>query len=88
MLTADVNYVGRSRMTFDPRYSPEMGGYVTGRLGGQLRGDDWLLGVAVTNPANTSGDTFAYGNPFYFGQVRQVTPLRPRTWTVELAKAF
>ncbi len=88
VLTSDVNYVGRSRMTFDPRYSPEMGGYVTGRLSGQLRGDDWSLGLAVTNPANTSGDTFAYGNPFYFGQVRQVTPLRPRTWTVELAKAF
>ncbi|WP_332873016.1 TonB-dependent receptor [Caulobacter hibisci] len=88
VLTADVGYVGRSRMTFDPRYSPEMGGYVTGRLGGQLRGDDWLLGLAVTNPANTSGDTFAYGNPFYFGQVRQVTPLRPRTWSVELSRAF
>lgn len=88
ILTADASYVGRSRMTFDPRYSPEMGGYLTGRLGGQLRGDDWWLGLAVTNPGNTSGDTFAYGNPFYFGQVRQVTPLRPRTWTVELAKAF
>jgi len=31
------------------------------------------------NPTNARGDTFSYGNPFSFGQVRQATPQRPRT---------
>jgi iron complex outermembrane receptor protein len=46
------------------------------------------LDLAVTNPANASSDTFAYGNPFSFGQVRQVTPLRPRTWSLLVSRAF
>ena len=42
----------------------------------------------MTNPADASGNTFAYGNPFTFGQVRQATPQRPRTVGVRLAAAF
>ncbi len=48
----------------------------------------WTAGVFVTNPTDASGNTFAYGNPFTFGQVRQVTPQRPRTVGVRLAAAF
>jgi iron complex outermembrane recepter protein len=48
----------------------------------------WTVGVFVTNPANASGNTFAYGNPFTFGQVRQVTPQRPRTVGLRLAAGF
>ena len=87
-LTADVNYVGRSRLTFDPMLSPTMGGVVMAKLAASVAGDHWTLGVFVTNPANASGDTFAYGNPFSFGQVRQVTPQRPRTIGVRLAAAL
>jgi hypothetical protein len=83
-----MGYVGRSRLTFDSRYSPTMGGYVTGRLSARLETSRWTVTLAVTNPADESSDTFAYGNPFSFGQVRQVTPLRPRTWTVDILRTF
>ena len=88
VLTAELEYVGRSRLTFDRRLSPSMGGYVTGRLSAEVATPSWNLAFAVTNPANASSDTFAYGNPFSFGQVRQVTPLRPRTWSLDISRAF
>jgi outer membrane receptor protein involved in Fe transport len=88
VLTSELEYVGRSRLTFDRRLSPSMGGYVTGRLSAELAVRDWSWILAVTNPANASSDTFAYGNPFSFGQVRQVTPLRPRTWSLAVSRAF
>ncbi|KRA60071.1 TonB-dependent receptor [Caulobacter sp. Root655] len=88
VLTAELKYVGRSRLTFDRRFSPSMGDYVTGRLSAEVATPTWNLTFAVTNPANASSDTFAYGNPFSFGQVRQVTPLRPRTWSLDVSRAF
>lgn len=88
MLTAETGYVGQSRLTFDPRYSPSMGGYYTGMLSAQLLTDRWRAALFVSNPWNSSSDTFAYGNPFSFGQVRQVTPQRPRTWSLRLTADF
>ena len=88
VLTAELEYVGQSRLTFDRRLSPSMGGYVTGRMSAEVSTSRWNLAFAVTNPANASSDTFAYGNPFSFGQVRQVTPLRPRTWSLDVSHAF
>ena len=88
LLTGEGGYVGRSRLTFDPALSPVMGGYFTGRVSIQLKGRDWRIAAFVSNPNNTEGDTFAYGNPFSFGQVRQVTPQRPRTLSILLSKSF
>ena len=88
LLGAEMGYVGRSRLTFDPALSQPMGGYVTAKLSAQLVTPKWRLAAYVTNPANTAGDTFAYGNPFSFGQVRQVTPQRPRGLTLLLTRAF
>ncbi len=88
VLTGELEYVGQSRLTFDRRFSPSMGGYVTGRLSAELAMSRWSWTLAVTNPANASSDTFAYGNPFSFGQVRQVTPLRPRTWSLIASRDF
>ncbi|ATC33204.1 TonB-dependent receptor [Caulobacter vibrioides] len=88
MLTAETGYVGKSQLTFDPRYSPSMGGYYTGRLSAQVLTGGWRAALFVSNPWNSSSDTFAYGNPFSFGQVRQVTPQRPRTWSLSLTADF
>nr|WP_249778280.1 TonB-dependent receptor [Phenylobacterium glaciei] len=88
ILTAESGYVGRSRLTFDPALSPEMGGYIASKLSVQLKGPDWRVAAFVSNPNNTQGDTFAYGNPFSFGQVRQVTPQRPRTLSLLLSRTF
>jgi hypothetical protein len=65
-----------------------MGSYVIGKIWAQYRTPHWALAAFVSNPTNSEGDTFAYGNPFSFGQVRQVTPQRPRTVMVELSKSF
>jgi iron complex outermembrane receptor protein len=88
LFTGEAGYVGRSRLTFDPTLSPLMGGYVTGKLSAQLRARTWRLAAFVSNPTNAEGDTFAYGNPFSFGQVRQVTPQRPRTLSLVLSATF
>jgi iron complex outermembrane receptor protein len=88
MLTGEVSYIGRSRLTFDPTQSPSMGGYVDGKLSAQLKSANWRAALVLTNPANIAGDTFSFGNPFSFGQVRQVTPLRPRTLTLVLSGFF
>ncbi len=81
-------YVGRSHLTFEPGVGSEMGRIVTARLSAQYTTPRWSLAAFVTNPLNTQGDTFAYGNPFSFGQVRQVTPQRPRMAIVELTARF
>jgi hypothetical protein len=44
--------------------------------------------VFVSNPLDDRSDTFAYGNPFTFGQVQQSTPQRPRTIGLRLGAAF
>jgi iron complex outermembrane receptor protein len=88
LLTAETGYVGRSRLTFDPALSPVMGGYFTGKLSAQIKTPRWRLAAFVENPTNSQGDTFAYGNPFTFGQVRQVTPQRPRTLSLAATAAF
>jgi len=87
-LTAEFSYIGKSRLTFDPTQSPSMGGYVDGKLSASLRSDSWRITALLSNPANVSGDTFSFGNPFSFGQVRQVTPLRPRTFSLSLSAGF
>lgn len=84
-LTGETNYVGRSQVGFDPKLSPQMGGYWRTRFSAGLSGRGWAAQLFVTNPSNALDDTFAYGNPFSFGQVRQVTPQRPRTIGLELS---
>ena len=83
-----VAYVGKSHLTFEPGMSSEMGGIINARLSAQYSTPRWTLAVFVTNPTNAEGDTFSYGNPFSFGQVRQVTPQRPRTALLELSATF
>lgn len=87
-VTASTSYVGSARLTFDPALSARTDAVLDTNLTGDLVSRHWSLGLFVANPVNTSGNTFAYGNPFTFGQVRQVTPQRPRTVGVRLAAAF
>lgn len=88
LLGGKLAYVGRSRLTFQTALSQTMGGYVTSRLSAGVASGSWRLLAVLDNPANSQGDTFAFGNPFSFGQVRQVTPLRPRTLSLVLSANF
>jgi outer membrane receptor protein involved in Fe transport len=88
LLDGEVRYTGRSRLTFQSNLSPVMGGYFTALLAAGVQTAHWRLQAILDNPANTEGDTFAFGNPFSFGQIRQVTPLRPRTIRLALSANF
>jgi iron complex outermembrane recepter protein len=88
LLSAEDDYVGKSHVTFNPAFSPVMGGYHLDRVTGQLTGGRWRLVLDVINPTNEGGDTFSYGNPFDFRQIRQSTPQRPRTYRLSAGYAF
>ena len=87
-LMARASYVGPVRLTFDPAFSRRTDPVIESELLAELARGRLSGGVFVSNPTNASGNTFAYGNPFTFGQVRQVTPQRPRTVGVRLAASF
>ena len=89
-LVGEANYVGPAGLSFDSGLAPRMGHYLRARLSAEVASDLWRLTAFVTNPFDSASDTFAYGNPFSFsiGQVRQVTPQRPRTVGARLAVAF
>ncbi|WP_293450488.1 TonB-dependent receptor [Phenylobacterium sp.] len=87
-LIGEGSYVGRSVLSFDSTASPPMGHYLRARLSAELSNQTWRLAAYVSNPLDDSSDTFAYGNPFSFGSVRQLTPQRPRTVGVRLSAAF
>jgi outer membrane receptor protein involved in Fe transport len=87
-LDARYAYVGKSRLTTGPEASSKMGGYGVGRLAVSLDMDRWRFNLALDNPFDARGDTFAYGNPFTFRQTPQTTPLRPRTASATVSAAF
>ncbi|HSV02321.1 MAG TPA: TonB-dependent receptor [Phenylobacterium sp.] len=87
-LTAEASYEGRSTLSFDAAQAPAMSQYGKAKLTAQLAGPNWTAMLFVTNPGNDAGNTFAYGNPFTFGQVRQSTPQRPRTVGLRLAANY
>ena len=49
-----------------------------------LKGD-WRLALYIKNLLDERSNIFAYGNPFSYGLVSQVTPLRPRTVGIDLS---
>ena len=87
-LDGRLAYVGTSTLTFDAATSPDMGDYIDGRLAGGLVTDRWTLTLAITNPANSRGDTFAYGNPFTLRLTPQATPQRPATAAITFRTTF
>ncbi|MGZ3398796.1 MAG: TonB-dependent receptor domain-containing protein [Caulobacteraceae bacterium] len=88
LVAADARYVGRSQLTFNPFIQAPMGGYVLGRLSAQVSYGRWRLAAFMSNPTNETGNTFSYGNPFNFQQVREVTPQRPRSLRLLLSAEF
>jgi iron complex outermembrane receptor protein len=87
-LVGEASYVGDAGLSFDATLPPRVGHYFRARLSAEIANDTWRLSAFVSNPFNSDSDTFAYGNPFSFGKVRQVTPQRPRTIGARLAAAF
>jgi outer membrane receptor protein involved in Fe transport len=87
-LVGQASYVGPAPLTFDPAQSARTDPVWDASLNADLVARHWSAGLFVSNPANSSGNTFAYGNPFSFGLVRQVTPQRPRTIGIRLTATY
>ncbi len=87
-LTGETSYVGRATLSFDTSKERRMGHYLRTEATAEIEAGPWRAMAYVTNLLDDQGDTFAYGNPFSFGQVRQFTPQRPRTIGLRLAAAF
>lgn len=83
--SANVAYVGSSRLTFDAERRHDMGDYVTGRVAAGLDMRRWRITAFVDNPLNTSANTFAFGDPFRLPEALATTPLRPRTGGLTLS---
>ena len=88
LISAEDDYVGRSHVTFSATPSPVMGGYQLDQINAQLIGGRWRVMLDVINPTNEGGNTFSYGNPFDFRQIKEATPQRPRTYRLLLGYAF
>ncbi len=79
-LSAWTDYLGHSRLTYDATTaSTTSSTIVDTALSAQLIFNRYRVALNVRNPGDDLANTFAYGNPFSFGQVRQITPQRPRT---------
>ncbi|THD80580.1 MAG: TonB-dependent receptor [Phenylobacterium sp.] len=87
-VVGETSYVGRSALSFDASNASTQGEYARTKLSAEIASRTWSATLFVTNPTNATGDTFAYGNPFTFGQVRQSTPQRPRTFGLRLAANY
>jgi len=87
-LIGETSYVGSSAISFDASQRTSMGQYSETRLSAQIARGPWTAALFIDNPRNTHSDTFAYGNPFTFGQVRQSTPQRPRTYGLRVAANY
>jgi iron complex outermembrane recepter protein len=87
-LVAEASYVGRTSLSFDAALTPRTDPYLRFALAAELAFQAWRVSAYVNNPLNNKADTFAYGNPFSFGQVRQVTPQRPRSMGLRVGRNF
>jgi outer membrane receptor protein involved in Fe transport len=89
-LVARGAYVGSTRLAFDPSLSARTDPVWDIGLTADVVQRHWSAGLYVINPGDSSGNTFAYGNPFSFsfGGVRQVTPQRPRTVGIRLTANY
>lgn len=84
----DYAYVGSSRLFFDRDVSPKMGDYHRANVRVGLEWEDWQARLFANNVFNDRGNTFAFGNSFSLNALSQFTPLRPRTFGLEVVRSF
>lgn len=87
-LSAQVNYIGRARLTFDQNLDREMGNYATASMAAFFTRRALTIGARMDNLFDVKGDSFAFGNPFSIMNAPQYTPLKPRTFTLSIARAW
>jgi outer membrane receptor protein involved in Fe transport len=88
LLSAQANYIGRARLTFDPSLDREMGNYTSVSLAALATRNRLTIGARIENLFDIQGDSFAFGNPFSIMSGSQYTPLRPRTVTLSVSRSW
>jgi iron complex outermembrane receptor protein len=79
-----LNYLGPSRLSFDPLLDRPMGNLLEGGIEGNVKLRNFTLSVAANNLLGRSGDSFAFGNALRFSTSRQYTPQQPPTLSISL----
>lgn len=79
-----LNYLGPSRLSFDPLLDRPMGKLLDGGLEGNWKLDNFTLSVTANNILGRSSDSFAFGNALRFSTSRQYTPQQPPTLSISL----
>lgn len=87
-VSARANYVGRSRLSFDPEIDRAIGPYALAALDATFLRGPITLSLGIDNLFDATGDTFGFGNPFTIRLGRQYVPLRPRSVSLSLERRF
>jgi iron complex outermembrane recepter protein len=88
-LSAQANYIGHSRLTFDDDLDREMGNYTVAAASALFTRGPVTLTARIDNLFDVTGDnSFAFGNPFSIRTGDQYTPLRPRTLTLSVSRSW
>ena len=83
-----LNYIGPSRLSFDPVLDRKMGNFLTGEAAAHVDFGRWTLALAIANLFGGGGDTFALGNRLRIRSGNQYTPQRPTTANISLGFGF
>ncbi|TZG29561.1 TonB-dependent receptor domain-containing protein [Sphingomonas montanisoli] len=81
-------YVGRSYVGFGPMLNIMQGNYATFGAGAGWQRGKLSVMLDIDNIANSHANRFSLGNPFGVGNRNQMTPLRPRTAKLTVARDF
>ncbi len=87
-LSAQANYFGHARLTFDEYLDRTMGNYAILTGGAVVSRGRLTVGMRLDNALNIRGDSFAFGNPFSIMDAQQFTPIQPRTLTFSVARSW
>lgn len=86
--TAQANYIGNARLSFDSDLDRKMGDYTLVAMHAELSRGRWTIGSRLDNLFDVKGDSFSFGNPFSIRDERQFTPVRPRIFTLSIARGW
>jgi len=83
-----MRYVGATHLSFDPILDRRTGNHAIVDASITATRGNWSLAIVGDNLANSSADTFAFGNPYRVRAVSQRTPTKPSTVGITLSRRF
>lgn len=81
-------YVGATHLSLDPGLDRRIAGRAVVDASLSLSKGPWTASLFGRNLANSTADSFAFGNPYRVMSAPQQTPLQPRTIGLSLGRRF